>query len=118
VDQANIDQLRRRLDGERSELVTQLVDMGVDPATGQPSAAEFDQGSFADSGQATDEKTRVLSMAEGLIETLHEVDAALDRMNAGKYGSCESCGQPIPEDRLEARPYARLCMACMKKRAS
>ncbi len=117
MDQANIDQLRRRLDGERSELVTQLVDMGVDPATGQPNAAEFDQGSFADSGQATDEKTRVLSMAEGLIETLHEVDAALERMDSGKYGSCESCGNPIPEDRLDARPYARLCMTC-KKRAS
>ena len=117
MDQANIDELRRRLDGERSELVTQLVDMGVDPATGQPSSAEFDQGSFADSGQATDEKTRVLSMAEGLIETLHEVDAALERMDSGKYGSCESCGNPIPEERLDARPYARLCMTC-KKRAS
>ncbi len=117
MDQANIDQLRRRLDGERSDLVTQLVDMGVDPATGQPSDVQFDQ-SFADSGQATDEKTRVLSMAEGLIEVLREVDAALERMNAGKYGSCESCGEPIPEDRLDARPYARLCMACMKKRAS
>jgi RNA polymerase-binding protein DksA len=117
VDQANIDEFRRRLDGERTELVTQLVDMGVDPATGQPSDVQFDQ-SFADSGQATDEKTRVLSMAEGLIETLHEVDAALERIETGKYGNCESCGQPIPGERLEARPYARLCMACMKKRAS
>jgi DnaK suppressor protein len=90
--------------------------MGVDPTTGQPDHVEFDQG-FADSGQATDEKTRVLSMAEGLIETLHEVDAALARMETGTYGRCESCGNPIPEDRLDARPYARQCMAC-KTRAS
>ena len=116
MDQTNIDQLRRRLDGERSELVTQLKDMGVDPTTGQPDNVEFDQG-FADSGQTTDEKTRVLSMAEGLFETLHEVDAALARMETGTYGRCESCGNPIPEDRLDARPYARQCMAC-KKRAS
>ncbi|WP_404821959.1 TraR/DksA family transcriptional regulator [Oerskovia merdavium] len=41
-----------------------------------------------------------------------EVDAALARLDAGTYGTCESCGGPVGEARLEARPTARLCIAC------
>jgi RNA polymerase-binding protein DksA len=108
-------ELRRRLDDEHRDLMTQLVDMGVDPTTGQPSDTSFDEGGFADSGQSTAEKARVLSIAEGLLETLHEVDAAIVRMENGTFGKCESCGSPIPEDRLEARPYARQCMDCKRR---
>jgi RNA polymerase-binding protein DksA len=88
--------------------------MGVDPDTGTPNAVTFEQG-FADSGQATAEKARVLSMAEGVIETLREVDAAIERMNNGSYGKCESCGAVITPERLEARPVARLCMDCQRR---
>jgi RNA polymerase-binding protein DksA len=114
VDQATLDDLRRRLDEERSNLLMQLVDMGVDPNTGAPDTVTFEQG-FADSGQATAEKARVLSMAEGLVETLREVDAAIARMNDGTYGRCESCGKEIPADRLDARTVARLCMDCQRR---
>lgn len=113
MDQATIEHLRRRLDEERDGVMTQLVDMGVDPSTGAPNGVEFEQG-FADSGQATAEKARVLSMAEGLVDTLHEIEAALERMNKGTYGRCESCGTEIPQDRLDARPVARLCLSCKK----
>jgi RNA polymerase-binding protein DksA len=114
VDQATIDDLRRRLDDERTNVIGQLRDMGVDPETGNPSSVEFEQG-FADSGQAAAEKARVLSMAEGLIETLHEVEAALDRMTKGTYGRCESCGAEIPAERLDARPVAWLCLDCKQR---
>jgi DnaK suppressor protein len=109
-----LERLRRRLDDERGNVVTQLVDMGMDPSTGTPNGDQFEHG-FADSGQATAEKARVLSMAEGLVETLHEIDAAIDRIDKGTYGRCESCGAPIPEDRLDARPVARLCLTCKKR---
>jgi DnaK suppressor protein len=109
-----VERLRRRLDDERSEVVTQLVDMGMDPATGTPNGDQFEHG-FADSGQATAEKARVLSMAEGLIETLHEIDAALARIDKGTYGRCESCGAEIPAERLDARPVARLCVSCKQR---
>lgn len=114
MDQATMDTLRRRLDEDRKGLVGQLVDMGVDPETGTPRSVSFEQG-FADSGQATAEKARVLSMAEGLIESLHEVDAALARIEKGAYGRCESCGNEIPTERLEARPVARLCVTCQRR---
>lgn len=114
MDQTTIDQLRLRLDDERQHLIATLVDMGIDPSTGTPDGEQFDQG-FADSGQATAEKARVLSMAEGLIDTMKEIDAAFARMDDGTYGRCESCGETIPGERLEARPVARLCMNCMRK---
>ncbi len=43
---------------------------------------------------------------------LGEVDAALDRLAAGTYGRCQSCGHPIEAGRLSARPSARTCVAC------
>ncbi|WP_051707024.1 TraR/DksA family transcriptional regulator [Nocardioides aequoreus] len=42
---------------------------------------------------------------------LAEVDAALERLAAGRYGRCEVCGEPIPPARLVARPTARTCVA-------
>jgi DnaK suppressor protein len=114
LDQATLERLRSRLDDERGVVVTQLVDMGMDPSTGAPNGDQFEHG-FADSGQATAEKARVLSMVEGLIETLHEIDAAIDRISKGTYGRCESCGAEIPAERLDARPVARLCVACKQR---
>ena len=45
-------------------------------------------------------------------QTLAELEAAADRLAAGRYGLCERCGRPIPDGRLRARPEARLCVAC------
>ena len=114
MDQATIDTLRRRLDDERSHLVAQLADMGIDPQTGAPDGEQFEQG-FADSGQSTAEKGRVISMAEELVGTMKEIDAAIERMEAGTYGTCENCGKPIGDDRMDARPVARLCLDCKRR---
>lgn len=116
MERSVIEQLRNQLTQEREDLTSQLTDMGVDPETGDPDNASFDRG-FADSGQATAEKARLLSIAEGLVDTLREVNAALRRMDEGTFGACESCGKAIAEERLEARPFARQCMDCMRKSA-
>jgi RNA polymerase-binding protein DksA len=51
---------------------------------------------------------------EGLEEDaerlLGEIDRALARIADGSYGTCEICGKPIPEERLEAIPYTTLCI--------
>ncbi len=44
--------------------------------------------------------------------TLEEIDAALERVELGTYGTCERCGRPIGEGRLEERPTARTCIDC------
>lgn len=43
---------------------------------------------------------------------LAAIDEALKRIDAGHYGDCEECGEPISEARLEARPEARQCIEC------
>ena len=48
---------------------------------------------------------------EGATE-LNQVNDALARLDAGEYGKCKSCGNPIGEIRLEAMPYATLCIDC------
>jgi DnaK suppressor protein len=56
------------------------------------------------------------SQTEALIgqaaNRLAQIDAALTRLDAGTYGTCEVCGQPIGAARLEARPAARTCINC------
>jgi RNA polymerase-binding protein DksA len=50
--------------------------------------------------------------AERAREAIEDIEAALVRLDAGDYGSCESCGRAIPFERLEAIPQARHCVAC------
>ena len=47
-----------------------------------------------------------------LQQHLAEVDAALERVAAGTYGTCVRCGQPIGAARLEARPVSATCIGC------
>ena len=114
MDQATLDQIRQRLVDEEKDLITQLEDMGIDPSTGAPDDVSFEHG-FADSAQATAEKARLLSIAEGLSETLRDVRDALERMDKGSFGTCTRCGKEIPPERLEARPQASLCMSCKQQ---
>jgi DnaK suppressor protein len=47
--------------------------------------------------------------------TLMEIETALIRMKKGEYGTCDSCGASIPKARLDALPWARLCVKCAGK---
>ncbi|HEX5730431.1 TraR/DksA family transcriptional regulator [Microbacterium sp.] len=51
-----------------------------------------------------------------MTRELVELDAALARVVDGTYGLCESCGRPIPLERLQLLPAATLCVPCAGKR--
>jgi RNA polymerase-binding protein DksA len=70
---------------------------------------------YAASGTTTFERERDLSLSENVKDILKRVNEALDRIESGNYGICEICGSPIPEERLQALPYANLCIACKQK---
>jgi RNA polymerase-binding transcription factor DksA len=103
--------LRAQLEEEQARIRSQLAQMGH----GGGAAMSFDEG-FADSGQVTAERGEVEALAGSLLETLEDVEHALGKFETGGYGTCESCGQAIPEARLEAKPAARLCMTCASAR--
>ena len=101
---------RAQLEEERARITAQLEQMGHF-GTGY----SFDEG-FADSGQVTAERGEVEALANSLVETLTEVEHALEKFDLGTYGVCENCGSEIPEARLEAKPAARLCINCASAR--
>jgi RNA polymerase-binding transcription factor DksA len=103
--------LRDQLEEERTRLRDQLRQLNRGP----DAELDFDEG-FADSGQVTAERGEVDALAGKLLETLREIEDALAKFDAGTYGRCESCGQPIAEARLEAMPAARYCITCASKR--
>ena len=55
------------------------------------------------------------ALADRHIQALRDVDAALERIDAGEYGRCEDCGTDIPEGRLNAWPEARRCVPCQTR---
>jgi RNA polymerase-binding transcription factor DksA len=74
----------------------------------------MDPKDFAD--VASDDIDRKMIEALGSVEIkrLRAIDAALSRINQGKYGSCMKCNKKIPAERLQAIPYAVLCVDCQK----
>jgi RNA polymerase-binding transcription factor len=55
-----------------------------------------------------------LAIAQNEEQMLEEVEAALERIEAGTYGTCQKCGREIGKQRLEAIPYTSLCVECAR----
>jgi len=58
------------------------------------------------------EREQVAALLAQARRRVEDVRSALERTRAGAYGQCETCGEPIGEARLEARPTARTCITC------
>jgi len=56
-----------------------------------------------------------MSLAANQRELLLQTEKAIDRLERGTYGNCESCGEPIGKGRLLAFPRATLCMTCKQR---
>jgi RNA polymerase-binding transcription factor DksA len=104
------EQARGRVEAERERvqgLVRHLRDELDDETAGEQSElADYDQHP-ADSGSETFEREKDLSILEQLEAELAELQAALERIDAGTYGIDEVTGRPIPAERLDAMPAAR-----------
>jgi DnaK suppressor protein len=70
---------------------------------------------LADTATDTHDRELEEGIEDDAEEMLKRIDAALGRIEAGTYGSCEVCGKPIPAERLEAVPYATLCIEDARK---
>lgn len=60
-------------------------------------------------------RDRRLSLLKQLEEQLADINQALARIEEGTYGTCTECGNAIAPERLEAIPYAALCIDCQRK---
>ena len=62
------------------------------------------------------ERQQLAAHIDRARDQLRQVDAALARLDAGEFGICTRCGQPVAADRLAARPTASTCIACAGRR--
>jgi RNA polymerase-binding protein DksA len=72
---------------------------------------------LAETASATLDREIDYSLEDNAGHVLAEIDAALERIEEGTYGICETCGEPISEERLEAIPYTTQCIDCKRKGA-
>ena len=90
------------------ELEQQLAEL-TKPA-GEVGSISFGKRVGEGTSMAVD-RLAAVSAQEHLLAMLDEVRRARRRVADGTYGTCEVCGEPIPEGRLEARPWATRCIA-------
>ena len=69
----------------------------------------------ADAGSKTFEREQEQSIAANRRDLITQIQHAIERIDSGTYGYCESCGKPIPKARLKAFPAATLDVACKQR---
>jgi DnaK suppressor protein len=103
------DAIRALLLEKRTDLLARMA--GI-------SAAPTDQGGISFGKRVGDgtslavERLTQVAAHEQMLEQLAEVDRALEKLDDDSYGSCDTCGEPIPPGRLEVHPWATRCVAC------
>jgi DnaK suppressor protein len=113
LEPSKLAELRAELEQQRENLRKEIVEQGGD-ADSDDAAIDVERG-FADSAHSTAERARLLSVMKALRSNLRWVDRALTKMELGTYGTCERCGNQIGIERLEALPWAILCIECKQK---
>src|SRR5215467_610417 len=105
--------MRKRLEDKQAEIQQHIAALTGSPA--QPEdAIQASDGVVEPEEEAVDlEQTDVdQAILDNEKALLAEVQQALARIENGTYGICSNCGQQIPEKRLEAIPWASLCVTC------
>lgn len=106
----DIEKMEKRLKKEQKELAEQIASERekVEPSfSTNPDRTEI--------AQEYQFRGRRMSVLDRLEEQLLDINQALERIEEGTYGVCTNCGQPIQAERLEALPWAELCINCQRK---
>jgi RNA polymerase-binding protein DksA len=99
---------RASLNAERGRLVAELGEAIQAPG-------QMTYGSQAAAASQVFEQQRDLALRDRSRAELQRIDEALARLDAGTYGACTGCGNPIATERLEAIPWASTCIDCARK---
>jgi DnaK suppressor protein len=102
--QADADRLREEISAAEAALSGLMRDSG--------DGAGDDQ---ADTGTKNVTREHEMALASNAREVLYQTERALRQLEAGTYGLCENCGNPIGKARMQAFPRATLCVDCKQK---
>jgi DnaK suppressor protein len=115
----DVDRFREALLEERQRVEAAIENLHEEhPGTISDEAGEeaaYDNH-LADTATETYDRELDYTLEENSEHVLADIDAALGRIEDGTYGICTNCGKQIPEERLEARPWATLCIDCQRER--
>ena len=112
----NLEQIKQRLEAKRAELqeniksLTEAYPQPVDAVEASDDSKDFED--IAVDFLETQQEQSLLVNQQALLT---EVELALERIEKGTYGKCVDCGQPIPEKRLEAIPWAARDVKCEER---
>jgi len=104
--------LRARLRGDVNQLADSALKKNRIEGNGDHSAMPIH---MADIGSDNFEQEFTLSLMESEEGTLGAIEDALERIEAGTYGTCDECGVKIPKTRLNAIPHTPLCVKCAEQ---
>jgi DnaK suppressor protein len=100
-----IAQLRHDLEQKQAELTDRVSRIKKDITSGLDSDSQ-EQATQLENQEVLD------ALANEATSELSQINAALQRMDEGDYGTCTHCGKEIDDRRLQARPYALRCITC------
>lgn len=103
MDQAFVDRMKNHLEEMKAEILSQLV---TEDQEFRSMADSSDTKDLVDVASTDIDKKLLSALGAQELKKLRLIESALARIENGKYGICLKSGKPIPEERLEAIPYA------------
>ena len=104
--------LRNQMLGDVNSMENQALKSSRQSASGDLSNMPIH---MADIGSDNYEQEFTVNLIQNENVELQAIDAAIERIEAGTFGECESCGGEIPKSRLKVIPHARLCIKCKRE---
>ncbi len=109
--------LRSRLEDEWKHLTEELETLRSSARSANERREGSPFGKREEEANEALELEKRLALEQEIQDRLTKVERALRKFEEGTYGQCDSCGQSIDPDRLEALPHAALCLSCKAKQA-
>jgi RNA polymerase-binding protein DksA len=109
MDQEFLTRMNKALNNLKSEIISNLIASNEDF---KEIVEGMDPKDLADIASDDIDRKMIEAIGAQDLKRLKLIDSALTRIQQGKYGLCMKCGKRIPQDRLEAIPYALMCIEC------
>jgi DnaK suppressor protein len=112
---AELAEVRKELEEEATSLRADLARVASEIAERLGDAVGDAGDDPADAGAKAFEREQELALTQNAQDLLLQTERSLERIDAGTYGACESCGKAIGKARLQAFPRATLCVECKQR---
>jgi len=109
MEQTFVERMAESLRALKAEILTKLTTASQDF---RALVEGMDPKDLADVASDDIDRKMIETVGSQELKRLRLIEAALTRIQQGKYGLCMKCGKKIPPERLEAIPYALLCIDC------